>query len=52
MDSNSPTALFDSYEQDFTQIADAIRKKFEGEGNNEAGKLPLALIQAVGVSMA
>jgi vesicle transport through interaction with t-SNAREs protein 1 len=44
MDSNSPTSLFVSYEQDFTQIVDAIRKKFEGEGNNEGGKLPLTVI--------
>lgn len=34
---NSPTALFDSYEQDFRQIIDSIRSKLDGEGKDERG---------------
>jgi vesicle transport through interaction with t-SNAREs protein 1 len=34
---NSPTALFDSYEQDFRQIIDSIRLKLDGEGKDERG---------------
>ena len=35
---NSPTALFDSYEQDFKQIIGSIRDKLDGgEGRNERG---------------
>lgn len=34
---NSPTSLFDSYEQDFKQIISSIREKVEGEGKNERG---------------
>lgn len=38
MDS-SPTALFDSYEQDFQQIIDSIKEKLDGEAKDErAGK--------------
>ena len=29
---NSPTALFDSYEQDFKQIVASVRDKLEGGG--------------------
>lgn len=36
MDS-SPTALFESYEQDFQQIAASIRDKLEGSGQDERG---------------
>jgi vesicle transport through interaction with t-SNAREs protein 1 len=36
MDS-SPTALFDSYEQDFQQFIDSIREKLEGSGKDEVG---------------
>lgn len=35
MESNSPTALFDSYEQDFRQFIDTIREKLEGDGKDE-----------------
>lgn len=31
----SPTALFDSYEQDFQQFIETIRQKLEGEGKDE-----------------
>ena len=34
---NSPTALFDSYEQDFQQIVASIRDKLEGDGRDERG---------------
>ena len=34
---NSPTALFDSYEQDFQQIISSIREKLEGDGKDERG---------------
>ena len=34
---NSPTALFDSYEQDFQQIIASIREKLEGDGKDERG---------------
>ena len=36
---NSPTTLFDTYEQDFKQIINGIREKVEGEGKNERGGL-------------
>jgi vesicle transport through interaction with t-SNAREs protein 1 len=36
MDS-SPTALFDSYEQDFQQILQSIRQKLEGDGSDQRG---------------
>ena len=34
---NSPTALFDSYEQDFQQIVSSIREKLEGDAKDERG---------------
>lgn len=34
---NSPTALFDSYEQDFQQIISSIREKLEGDAKDERG---------------
>lgn len=34
---NSPTALFDTYEQDFRQIIDSVRSKLEGDGKDERG---------------
>jgi vesicle transport through interaction with t-SNAREs protein 1 len=34
---NSPTALFDSYEQDFQQFIDTIRQKLDGEGKDDSG---------------
>ncbi|KAK0190974.1 vesicle transport v-snare protein vti1 [Armillaria mellea] len=38
---NSPTSLFDSYEQDYKQLIDALRPKLEGDDKNEnAGKNP------------
>ena len=37
---NSPTALFDSYEQDFQQIIDSIKEKLDGDVKDAgAGKL-------------
>ncbi|KAJ7781358.1 vesicle transport v-SNARE protein N-terminus-domain-containing protein [Mycena metata] len=35
---NSPTALFDSYEQDFQQFIDTIRQKLDGEGKDDSGE--------------
>lgn len=32
----SPTALFDSYEQDFKQIADSIKNKLDGDASGGA----------------
>ena len=37
---DSPTALFDSYEQDFQQIIASIRDKLEGESKDERGGTP------------
>jgi hypothetical protein len=40
---NSPTALFDSYEQDFQQIVDSLKQKLEGDSKDErAGKVSIA----------
>lgn len=36
MDS-SPTALFDTYDQDFRQILDSVRSKLDGDGKDERG---------------
>lgn len=33
----SPTALFDSYEQDFKQIIQSIRTKLEGDAQDAQG---------------
>jgi vesicle transport through interaction with t-SNAREs protein 1 len=32
---NSPTALFDSYEQDFQQVIDSLKQKLEGDTKDE-----------------
>jgi vesicle transport through interaction with t-SNAREs protein 1 len=34
---NFPTALFDSYEQDFRQIIDSIHSELDRDGNEERG---------------
>ena len=34
---NFPTALFDSYEQDFRQIIDSVRSELDIEGKEERG---------------
>ncbi|KLO17852.1 vesicle transport v-snare protein vti1 [Schizopora paradoxa] len=44
---NSPTALFDTYEQDFKQIIDSIRDKLDGEGRNERGEQRKAALRRV-----
>ena len=33
----SPTALFDSYEQDFRQFIETIREKLEDNANDDKG---------------
>ena len=35
---NSPTALFDSYEQDFKQIIQSIRGKLDGDAQDAQGE--------------
>ncbi|KAJ7228772.1 vesicle transport v-SNARE protein N-terminus-domain-containing protein [Mycena pura] len=35
---NSPTALFDSYEQDFQQFIETIRQKLDGGGQEDSGE--------------
>jgi len=44
---NSPTTLFDTYEQDFRQIIDSIRDKLDGEGRNERGEQRKAALRRV-----
>ncbi|EKM57294.1 uncharacterized protein PHACADRAFT_119632 [Phanerochaete carnosa HHB-10118-sp] len=44
---NSPTALFDSYEQDFQQIVSSIREKLEGNAKNERGEQRKAALRKV-----
>ncbi|TFY76529.1 hypothetical protein EWM64_g7485 [Hericium alpestre] len=46
MDS-SPTALFDSYEQDFQQILQSIREKLDGEAKDERGEKKKAALRRV-----
>ncbi|KAI0325981.1 vesicle transport v-snare protein vti1 [Cubamyces sp. BRFM 1775] len=43
----SPTALFDSYEQDFKQIIQSIRDKLEGDGNDAQGEQRKAALRRV-----
>ncbi|KAF9247191.1 vesicle transport v-SNARE protein N-terminus-domain-containing protein [Melanogaster broomeanus] len=44
---NSPTALFDTYEQDFRQIIDSIRSKLDGDGKDERGEQRRAALRRV-----
>ncbi|KIK99269.1 hypothetical protein PAXRUDRAFT_822965 [Paxillus rubicundulus Ve08.2h10] len=44
---NSPTALFDTYEQDFRQIVDSIRSKLDGDGRDERGEQRRAALRRV-----
>jgi len=44
---NSPTALFDSYEQDFHQIVDSIKTKLDGDGKDERGEKRKAVLRRV-----
>ncbi|KAA1476353.1 vesicle transport v-snare protein vti1 [Dentipellis sp. KUC8613] len=44
---NSPTALFDSYEQDFQQIVQSIREKLEGEAKDGQGEKKKAALRRV-----
>ena len=46
MDS-SPTALFDSYEQDFKQIIHSIREKLEGDAKDVQGEQRKAALRRV-----
>lgn len=39
----SPTALFDSYEQDFKQFIETIREKLEGDENQDGGEFCISL---------
>ncbi|KAK7049616.1 t-SNARE VTI1 [Paramarasmius palmivorus] len=40
---NSPTSLFDSYEQDFKQFIETIREKLEGDHDNDTEQRKAAL---------
>lgn len=41
---NSPTALFNSYELDFQQLIDGVKKGLDGDAKDErAGKLLILL---------
>ena len=44
---NSPTALFDSYEQDFKQIILSIREKLEGDAKDVQGEQRKAALRRV-----
>ncbi|KAI0318286.1 vesicle transport v-SNARE protein N-terminus-domain-containing protein [Amylostereum chailletii] len=44
---NSPTALFDSYEQDFQQILQSIREKLDGDSNDARGEQKKAALRRV-----
>ncbi|RPD60684.1 vesicle transport v-snare protein vti1 [Lentinus tigrinus ALCF2SS1-7] len=44
---NSPTALFDSYEQDFKQIIQSIRDKLEGDAKDGQGEQRKAALRRV-----
>ncbi|KAL4244229.1 VTI1 family protein [Abortiporus biennis] len=44
---NSPTALFDSYEQDFKQIISSIRDKLDGEAKGESAEQRKAALRRV-----
>ncbi|KAJ3567789.1 hypothetical protein NP233_g6131 [Leucocoprinus birnbaumii] len=43
----SPTALFDTYEQDFNQFIESIRDKLEGSGRDEVGEQRKATLRRV-----
>jgi len=44
---SSPTALFDSYEQDFQQFIGTIQKKLEAEGSDDRGEQQKAVLRRV-----
>ncbi|KAL6305751.1 vesicle transport v-snare protein vti1 [Sparassis latifolia] len=44
---NSPTALFDSYEQDFSQILQSIQDKLNGEAKDQQGEQRKAALRRV-----
>ena len=44
---NSPTALFDSYEQDFKQIIQSIRGKLDGDAQDAQGEQRKAALRRV-----
>lgn len=43
---NSPSGLFDSYEQDFQHIIESVRDKLEGNGKDEQGGQLISLLPA------
>ncbi|KAF9516525.1 hypothetical protein BS47DRAFT_1327274 [Hydnum rufescens UP504] len=43
----SPTALFDSYEQDFNQILSSVRSKLDGEAKEQKGEQRKATLRRV-----
>ena len=44
---NSPSGLFDSYEQDFQHIIESVRDKLEGKGKDEQGEARKASLRRV-----
>ncbi|KAH9947346.1 vesicle transport v-snare protein vti1 [Amylocystis lapponica] len=44
---NSPTSLFDSYEQDFQQIIQSIRDKLDGDAKDQQGEQRKAALRRV-----
>ncbi|KAG6855090.1 hypothetical protein C0991_006019 [Blastosporella zonata] len=48
---SAPTALFDSYEQDFQQFISTIRKRLEGEESHERGEERKATLRRVDMEL-
>ena len=44
---NSPTQLFNSYEQEFNHIISSIRQKLEGDTQNDSGEQRKAALRRV-----
>ena len=47
----TPTALFDSYEQDFKHIIRSISDKLEGNGKNQLGGMLLLTLRIIANSL-
>ncbi|KAK0206525.1 vesicle transport v-SNARE protein N-terminus-domain-containing protein [Desarmillaria ectypa] len=48
---NSPTLLFDSYEQDYKQLIDALRPKLEGDDKSESAEQRKATLRRAGMEL-
>ncbi|KAF8149142.1 vesicle transport v-snare protein vti1 [Crassisporium funariophilum] len=51
MSEQTPTALFDSYEQDFRHIIRSISEKLEGSGKNQLGEQRKAALRKVEIEL-